>query len=344
VADRLKELTTLDCVLPAVSGAGAAENALRIGLVAQFPRRYVLAFRGGFGGKTLLALTGTANSSYKAYVDPLYANVIYLDPFAPTALSDLENALAEYPVAVVQLELIQAVGGVRSMPPEILHYLQENKRRWGYLLFIDEVQTGMYRTGPFTLSARLGLTPDLLTVGKAVCDMMFPFALTLYSAAVQERLDAAQPDCAPCLRRRFGHELGYRTVLSVLGHARETGLAERVTQAGELFAALLREGLASCRAVRDVRAHGLLRKGLGSFYLVSMLRHRAFPVLIGFCQYEPNVLKLTPPLSITPTEVHQVCATIIAVLKQPFYKILLRGLGALTKPFLRRQRRNRLRG
>jgi acetylornithine/succinyldiaminopimelate/putrescine aminotransferase len=351
VSEVLQELTGLECVLPAVSGAGAVENALRIGLVVQYPRKYVLAFKGGFGGKTMLALTGTANPSYKAYLDPLYENVIYLDPFAPTVLADLEAALRDHPVAVVQLELIQAVGGVRAMPAEVLAYLEENKRRWGYLVFVDEVQTGMYRTGPFTLSEQRGLTPDLLTVGKGVCDMMFPFALTLYSAALQRQLDERQPELAPSIRRKFGYDLGYRTVLNVLNRARETGLTDHVEWTGARFATLLREGLASCKAVREVRAHGLLigieldatgwprrwfRKRLGSFYLLGMLRHRPFPVLIGFCQYEPNVLKLTPPLSITPEEVGQVCQTITAVLRQPFYKILLRGLGALMKSFLRR--------
>ncbi len=351
VADECGELTGLQHVLPAVSGANAVENALRLALVAQHPRRYVLAFRGGFGGKTLLALTGTANPVYKAHLDPLYENVLYLDPFAPTVLDDLEAALRDYPVAVVQLELIQAVGGVRPLPPELLGYLQENRRRRGYLLFVDEVQTGMYRTGPFALSEKLGLRPDLLTVGKAACDMMFPFALTLYSAAVQGRLDAVRPDLAPAIRRKFGHALGYRTVLNVLRHGRENGLAGQVAEVAALFAALLQDGLASCKAVREVRVHGLLigieldarrrprrwfRRRLGSFYVLAMLRHRLFPLLIGFCQYEPNVLKLTPPLSITPEEVRQVCSTITAVLKRPFFKILFPALAALTKSFLRR--------
>jgi acetylornithine/succinyldiaminopimelate/putrescine aminotransferase len=351
LADQLKDLTSLEGMLPAVSGANAVENALRIALVVQHPRRFVLAFRGGFGGKTLLALTGTANSAYKTHLDPLYENVIYLDPFAPDILQNLEATLRDYPVAVVQLELIQAVGGVRPMPSQVLHYLQENKNRWGYLLFFDEVQTGMYRTGPFTLSENLGLTPDLLTVGKAACDMMFPFALTLYSAALQKRLNEIRPDLAESIRRKFDYDLGYRTVLNVLTRARKTGLAGQVEKAGALFAALLQEGLASCKAVRDVRVHGLLigieldtarwprrwfRKRLGSFYLLAMLRHRPFPLLMGFCQYEPNVLKLTPPLSITPKEVRQVCSTITAVLKQPFYRVLLPALGAMMKTFLRR--------
>src|SRR5262249_37518573 len=141
------------------------------------------------------------------------------------------------------------------------------------------------------------------------------------------------------------------TVLNVLTRARKTGLSSQVAEAGALFAALLKEGLASCKAVRDVRVHGLLigieldtarwprrwfRKRLGAVYLLGMLRHRPFPLLIGFCQYEPNVLKLTPPLSITLEEVRRVCATITAVLKQPFYKVLLPALGALAKAFFRR--------
>jgi hypothetical protein len=70
VSVRLKELTGLAHVVPAVSGANAVENALRLGLVAQYPKRYVLALKNGFGGKTLLALTGTAHDSYKSHIVP----------------------------------------------------------------------------------------------------------------------------------------------------------------------------------------------------------------------------------------------------------------------------------
>jgi acetylornithine/succinyldiaminopimelate/putrescine aminotransferase len=69
----LRDLTGLPHLVPAVSGASAVEHALQLGLVAQHPKNYVLAFTGGFGGKTLLALTGTAKSTYKRRIDPLYA-------------------------------------------------------------------------------------------------------------------------------------------------------------------------------------------------------------------------------------------------------------------------------
>jgi acetylornithine/succinyldiaminopimelate/putrescine aminotransferase len=348
---RMKELTGLDHLLPAVSGATAVENALRLGLVAQSPKRYVLALKGGFGGKTLLALTGTARGSYKEHLDPLYEHVLYVDPFGPNALADIESALTTYPVAVVQLELIQAVGGVRPVPLPVVEYLDSHKHRWRYLLFVDEVQTGMYRTGPFVLSQKLGVRPDLMSVGKGTSDMMFPFALTLYSEAVRRRVEEMRPRLPEEIRTRYDYEWGYKTVVNVLKQAEALRLPEQVAECGALFAKHLSEELASCKAVCDIRVHGLLiaieletRGWLGSWlrkkaswiYLLTMLRHTPFPLFAGLCQYEPNVLKLTPPLSVTPAEVRQVCRTLASVLRTPSYKLLPAAVGALVGPRVRR--------
>jgi acetylornithine/succinyldiaminopimelate/putrescine aminotransferase len=344
LAARLRNLTGLAGVLPAVSGATAVENALKVALVAQFPRRHVLALKAGFGGKTLLALTGTATPAYKEHIDPLYADVLYVDPFAPDAEAQIEAALQKHPIAVVQVELIQAVGGVRRVPERVIRHLEARRHHGGYLLLVDEVQTGMCRTGPFTMSEAMGLSPDLLLLGKGTSDMMFPFALTLYSDAVQERLQRAGSNLPDVIRQRYGYELGYRTVLNVLRRAEELSLSRRVADAGALFARLLEEGLAGCKAVRAVRVYGLLigieldaerwprrwfRKRLSALCLYSLLRHRRYPVLAGFCQTEPNVLKLTPPLTVTPDEIRAVCTTITDVLNRPFYRLLAAGLGAL---------------
>jgi acetylornithine/succinyldiaminopimelate/putrescine aminotransferase len=358
ITRRLRDLTGLECVLPAVSGATAVENALKIALVAQFPRRHVLALKSGFGGKTLFALTGTWNASYKQHIDPLYSDVSYVDPFAPDATGQIEAALAKHPIAVVQVELIQGVGGVRRVPEEVIRYLEARRETGGYLLLVDEVQTGTYRTGPFTLSRARGLSPDLLVVGKGVSDMMFPFALLMYSAAVQEKLKQAESDLPEAIRKRYGYEYGYRTVLSVLRRAEEMRLSERVAESGALFTRLLREGLASCKAVLEVRVYGLLigieldatrwprrwfRKRLFWFYLFNALRHPRYPVLMGFCQYEPNVLKITPPLTTDPAEVREACATIVEVLKRPFYWLLAAVFGGMVTSlgFWRRKQHER---
>jgi acetylornithine/succinyldiaminopimelate/putrescine aminotransferase len=352
VVARLKELTSLGHVVPAVSGASAVENALRIGLTAQFPKSYVLAFQGGFGGKTLLALAGTANAFYKTHLDPLYENVIYIDPWSATVIEDIEAVLQKYPVAVVQLELIQAVGGIRALPPHVLDYLEANKTRWGYFLFVDEVQTGVYRTGPFIRSQALGITPDLLTIGKGTSDMMVPFALTLYSETVHGRLNERAPELPRAIRQKYDYEIGYKAVLNTLRRAEEMNLPSRVQEAAALFSGLLGEELASCKAVREVRVYGLLiaieldtnrwptrwfRKWASWLYLLHLARHPSFPVMIGFCQYEPNVLKLTPPLTISPAEVRRVCATIGTILNRSLPRLLPEAVGTLARSSLRRK-------
>ncbi len=348
IAARLRDLTGLGHVLPAVSGSSAVENALKLALVAQHPRRYVLALKSGFGGKTLFALTGTANPAYKTHIDPLYPDVEYIDPFAPDAIAQLESALDRHPVAVVQIELVQGVGGVRQVPDQVVRFLQMGRQRWGYLLLVDEVQTGMYRTGPFVRSRTLELTPDLLVIGKGVSDMMFPNSFVLYSDSVRDRLAQLGSDLPATIRQRYGYEGGYRTALNVLRRAEEMQLAQHVAEAGTQVAALLSEGLAGCRVVREVRVFGLLlgieldarrwpqrwfRKRLFSFYLFSMLRHPRFPVLVGFCQYEPNVLKITPPLNASPEELRQMCATIVEVLRRPFYRLAVALLAGLVRSF-----------
>jgi acetylornithine/succinyldiaminopimelate/putrescine aminotransferase len=349
LAGRLRELTGLEGLLPAVSGATAVENALKVALVAQFPRRHVLALKAGFGGKTLLSLTGTASPAYKEHIDPLHAEVLYVDPFSPDAPGLIDAALAKHPVAVVQIELIQAVGGIRAVPERVVRHLDARRRQHGYLLVVDEVQTGLYRTGPFTVCRALGLSPDLLLLGKGASDMMFPFSLTLCSAEALEKVERASAGLVAAIHERYGYELGYRTVLNVLRRAEELSLSRRVAESGELFARLLGEGLGPCKAVRDVRIFGLLmgielnadrwphrwfRKQLFSFYLVNLLHHARYPVLAGFCQYEPNVLKITPPLTVGADQVRQVCATLTDVLKRPFPRLLPAVLGSALRSFL----------
>jgi acetylornithine/succinyldiaminopimelate/putrescine aminotransferase len=343
---RLEALTGLECLAPAVSGASAVENAIKLALVARFPRRHILALKAGFGGKTLLALTGTANPSYKEHIGPLHAEVHYVDPFAPDAREQVDALLAEHEFAVVQLELIQSVGGVRMIPESLVRHLDERRGSSGYLLLVDEVQTGMYRTGPFTLSRSLGLMPDLLLLGKGTSDMMFPFALTLYSARVRGMLEAQGSDLADSIERRHGYEQGYQTVLNVLRLGEESDLPGRVSEAASRFRRSLTGGLAPCENVREVRVFGLLigieldtsrwpnrwlGKRLSVLYLLCMLRHAKFPVLAGFCQYERNVLKITPPLNTGHDEIEDACATIVEVLRRPLHRVLASVLVSLIR-------------
>jgi 4-aminobutyrate aminotransferase-like enzyme len=117
-------------------------------------------------------------------------------------------------------------------------------------------------------------------------------------------------------------------MLNTLRRTEADGLEERVRSAGEKLAALLADALKGYRTVRDVRCFGLLvgielnvsgvwksfRPALPQLYLLALMQHRPFPVVAGYCQYEPNVLKLTPSLSITDEEISRLASALKAVL------------------------------
>jgi acetylornithine/succinyldiaminopimelate/putrescine aminotransferase len=353
VRQRLADLTGLPCLVPAVSGASAVENALRIGLAAQFPRKHVLAFQGGFGGKTLLALTGTAKAAYKEHIDPLYPHVLYLNPFDGRVLAELDAVLQRFPIAMVQLELVQAVGGVRPIPEPVVRFLAERRQQHGYLLFVDEVQTGMYRTGPLVMCQSYGFVPDLLTLGKAASDMMFPFSVTLYAEAIQQKLDQIGCDLPARLRAGADYEFGYRTLLNGLEWAETADLSSRVRDAGALFSKTLASALASCREVVDIRVFGLLiaieldmraafpkwlRKPAPLLQILNLLLHPSFPMLIGYTQYEPNVLKLTPPLTVTNEEIEHICRSLRDVLCTPWYGLVASTCGHVARTYARKRK------
>ena len=339
VQERLHELTGLPHASPAVSGASAVEQALKLGLASQMPRNYVLALKGGFGGKTLFALTGTERSNYKVGLDPLYPHVIYVDPFAKDAGQQISEAFATHPIGVMQCELVQGVGGVRPVPTKVLQQLKQMREEHDCLLLVDEVQTGVYRTGPFVRSTELGVEPDLLTIGKAMSDMMFPFAMTLHSENVQQRLQERGCHLSDQFHERHGYEYGYRTVLNMLRYAEQEGLEEQVRESGKLLASTLAERLQLCPHVREIRSFGLLlgielntkvlllpwlKKIIPRLYLLAMIRQKKWPLMMGFCQYEPNVFKLTPPLSTTTQEVGQMCETIGTVIGMSPFGLLAR--------------------
>ncbi len=138
-------------------------------------------------------------------------------------------------------------------------------------------------------------------------------------------------DLADVIRRRYGYNQGYETVLNILRLGANSDVPRQVADAGAALrpTASTRDwrpptscGKSACSACSSVSNLTLaagrgrwFRKRLSSIYLFSMLRHANFPVFAGFCQYEPNVLKITPPLDVSPDEIRQACATMIDVLQ-----------------------------
>ena len=344
LANELTQASGLPHHVPAVSGGAAVEIALKLALHAQTERNHVLALKGGFGGKTLFALTGTERPKYKENIGPLYQSVTYVDPFARDAIEAIREILSTTPVGVVQLELIQGVGGVRPIPQSVVDFLAEQRSQHDYMILVDEVQTGMFRTGPFLRCQDVGLEPDLVTMGKGASDMMYPFAATLFNDRVQKRLDDAGSDFADWVRTRYDHPIGEAALLNSLRRAEADDWTSRVRHQAKLFERLLNDGLKSCRNVADIRVFGmligielhktglmkLLGKRAGKVYSFAMLRHDN-PLLMGFCQYEPNIFKLTPGLLMDDAEIEKACRTICDSLSRSPISVLTGAVRALMK-------------
>ncbi|MEZ6131883.1 MAG: aminotransferase class III-fold pyridoxal phosphate-dependent enzyme [Planctomycetaceae bacterium] len=346
VSRHLQTLTGLAHHVPAVSGAAAVEQALQIALSIQPDRPHVLALEDGFGGKTLAALTGTSRTRYKQNLGPLYQHVTYVNPFAPTAVDDIRRALADDPVGVVQVELIQGVGGVRPIPQPVLDVIRQERDAQKFLLFVDEVQTGMFRTGPFVRSLDVGISPDILTIGKGTSDTIFPFAATLYSDDVRNRLTVLNPELPHWIRERHQSAPASAALLNTLRRAEHEDWSTQVRRQSNVFQQELTAVLKGCRNVSDVRVFGmligielnvcrlpirLLKKQMGKLYSLAMLNHPQHPLLIGFCQYEPHIFKLTPGLLMDEEHIRTVCSTIGETLHRSPLSVAAAGLKTISR-------------
>ena len=177
----------------------------------------------------------------------------------------------------------------------------------------------MYRTGPFVRSRALGLTPDLLLLGKGTSDMIFPFALTLYSDAVADRLAGSRADADRCDQAAFRLRAGVSDGRQPPPPRRTDRPDPTGRGGGRVVPPRARRGpgvlpdRARCPGLRPAdrrRArHAAMAPAMAREATRGTLAGRPcsdiprFPVLAGFCQYEPNVLKITPPLDARPDEI-----------------------------------------
>jgi 4-aminobutyrate aminotransferase/(S)-3-amino-2-methylpropionate transaminase len=262
------------------SGAEAVENAVKIAR-AFTGRSALIAFTGGFHGRTLLTMTLTSKvHPYKAGFGP-YAPEVYRAPFPdpyrrPRGLSEeeygafclealrhmLQTAVAPEEVAAVVVEPVQGEGGFVVPPAGFLPGVQELCRQHGILLIADEVQTGYGRTGRMFASEHFGIAPDLLCLAKSMAAGM-PLSAVVGRADV---LDA--PGDSAIGGTYVGNPVACAAGLAVLDEIERRGLLRRAEELG----GLLRERLGTIAArhacVGDVR-------GLGAMPAIELVEDRA---------------------------------------------------------------------
>lgn len=307
----------LPIMLPSLSGGEAVEAAIKLARAAT-GRATIVSCEGGFHGSGLGDLSVMGFRRWRKPFEPLLPECRRV-PFGD--LDALEAALRRHRVAAFLIEPVQAEAGVAIAPGGYLLEAQGLCRRHGALLVLDEVQTGLGRTGRWCAFQHTpGLDPDILVLGKALGGALLPVAATLTRRELHDRAYGTSRTFDLHGSTYAGYALGCAVALQVLRILDEDGLAEAAEQRGRRLRDGLRRRIGAHPLVREVRGTGLLtgvelgytgsgwlaraaagavtaasREVLGQWLALRLLE-------AGYvCQPASqawNVLKLTPPLTI----------------------------------------------
>jgi 4-aminobutyrate aminotransferase/(S)-3-amino-2-methylpropionate transaminase len=276
LAERLIERTPISGPLKAAffnAGTEAVENAVKFAR-AYTGRPAVVAFEGGFHGRTLLSLSLTSKTHpYKAGLGPFAPEVYrvpyaqdYRGPDAKTALAALERALvtqvAAESVAAMVIEPVQGEGGFVVAPPEFLAGVRRICDEHGIVLVVDEVQTGFCRTGKFFAIEHYDVEPDLITVAKAIAGGL-PLSGVIGRAEI---MDA--PGDSAIGGTYVGNPVAQAAALAVLDVIDEEDLCGRAAAIGETIRARMQSWQERFAEIGDVR-------GLGAMLAIELVRDPA---------------------------------------------------------------------
>ncbi len=309
LASTLCRLSGMDKAFFCNSGAEANEAAIKLARLYGHKRKILnptlIVMEGSFHGRTLATLTATGNRKIQAGFEPL------VHGFNRVPYNDLEavRRVAEHNKEVVGIlvEPVQGEGGVNVPASGYLKGLREICDERGWLLILDEIQTGLGRTGRMFAFEHEGIAPDVLTLAKALGN-------GLPIGACLARGEAADVFVPGSHGSTFGgNPLACRAALAVLETIEREHLAERAAQLGGRLLAGLREALADLPGVVEVRGQGLML-AIALDRPCKVLMEQALERGLLLNVTADSVVRLLPPLTLSDTEadrlVHE-CAALV---------------------------------
>jgi 4-aminobutyrate aminotransferase-like enzyme len=297
------------------SGFEAVEAALKTALLAT-GKRGVIAFEGGYHGVGY----GTLNATHrKHFREPFRAQLGQFGHFVPfpdsqAGLARVDKRLRilfhQHRIGAILVEPVQGRAGIRVPPLEFLPRLRAWCDRHKALLVLDEIYTGLGRTGRWFACEHSGVVPDLICLGKALAGG-FPLSACVGRA---ELMDAAWPEsCGEAIHTStfLGHPVGCAMALAQIGELRRLKLVERSARLGRSLLDDLKSQISNLKSQTEARGLGLmagleLRHHDGSpataeaLSVVKRLLRGGFIVLPE--GEHANVISFTPPLTITKAQ------------------------------------------
>jgi ornithine--oxo-acid transaminase len=315
------------------SGSEGVEAAIKFARAAT-SRPAIVYARNSFHGLTTGALSLMNDAFWREGFGPLLQDTIGV-PFGDTEA--LGKALASARCAAFVVEPVQAEAGIRVATKAYLQAAQELCRARGTLFVLDEVQTGMYRSGTFLAAHQFDVQPDVVVLAKALSGGLTPVCAVLMTekiyGAVYSSLKRAIVHTSTFSENSLSMRAGLAT-LDVLEHEK---LGPRAMQLGEEFRGKLRQALAPFEIVKEVRGLGLLsgiefrrphRLGLRAMYeafhrihpamfgqVIVMRMFREKNVLTQICGNNFMVLKAAPPLVVSEEQLDEFVEAIRGVVE-----------------------------
>ncbi len=312
LAKRLAALTEMEKAFFCNSGAEANECAIKI--ARKWAKQHrgpdcfeVITFTGSFHGRTLTTVTATAQPKYQQPFAPLPAGFRYVERGDTRAL---EQAVSDCTCAIL-IEPVQGESGIQPISPEFLRSLRALCDARRILLILDEVQSGMGRTGRFLASQHAGVVGDVVTLAKGIANGV-PMGVCLARGSAAETLVPGDHGST------FGGQpLACAAALAVLDVMEEEGLMERASEVGGYFLSGLRALQADLPdRIQEVRGIGLmaaleLARPEAKAVLRALLERGAVVNAVG-----DTILRFLPPLTITESDCDRVLVALRAVLEQ----------------------------
>ena len=271
------------------SGTEANETALKLAR-KWTGRNGIIAMEGGFHGRTLGSLAVTAGLNYRSS----YINILPETHFVPFGNADaVENLLhTNDDIAAVILEPIQSMAGITEAKDQYFTDLRSLCDQFGVALIFDEVQTGVGRTGTFSISEQFGLTPDLVTMAKSLGSGI-PVGATLTSSKIAESVKSGDQGCT------FG---GGMLAMTAVTATLETIREEHLMECAPVIFSTIKQTLQP-KGI-EVRGRGCLIGLLLDKPARDVLPQLRKAGILAGSAADPNVIRLMPPLN-TPQAVLQ---------------------------------------
>ncbi len=300
------------------SGTEAVEGALKLARLYTGRKAFVAAAR-AFHGKSMGSLSATGKAAWRQPFLPLVPGFVHV-PFGDAGVIEKVLAAAEAvgdPVAAVLLEPIQGEGGVHVPPDDYLPRVREACDRHGALLILDEVQTGLGRTGALWACDHWGVAPDILTLGKAFGGGVMPIGAFVGTAEIWQPMI---PNPMLHTSTFGGNPLACAAALAAVNVVLEEALPERAAELGAFFLHEARTLVARYpRVAVEARGKGLLIglefvSDAAGYAVARGLFQRG--VLVAGATFNAKVIRVEPPLTITREELEHVLEVLAETLAE----------------------------